>query len=143
MKPMNMLSWFESTVEARRLISILIMNKSSVMRCCITWLTTYKGAPHKKQFKIELLQYWNVHSCATLLPFGTLFIVIKYSRLKPRLIENKFPHKRLISVNFLGHGTTLVILFVNGRKWTPNPLLSTQFCIHIEIAGIKWVLGLT
>ena len=95
---MNMLSWSESTVEVRRLISscqTVMMNKCSVCDAASHVLTTYRGAPHNKQFKIELLHYWKVRSCATLSLFGTLFIVIKYSKLTPRLIKNKFPHKKI------------------------------------------------
>ena len=38
----------------------------------------------------------------------SLYIVVKYTKLKPRLTKNKFPHKqKLMLINLLGHGTTL------------------------------------
>ena len=44
---------------------------------------------------------------------ASLFIAKKITRLKPPLIRNKFPNKKLILINhdsFFGHGITLVIL---------------------------------
>ena len=41
---------------------------------------------------------------------ASLFVVPKYTRLKPRLIKNKFPRKDInLDLFFLGHGTTLII----------------------------------
>ena len=38
----------------------------------------------------------------------SLFTVIKCTNLEPRLIKNKFSHKRLILINCLGRWTTLI-----------------------------------
>ena len=97
---MNMLSRSESTVKARMLISsckTLIMTKSSA----IYLLTAYKGAPYEKNFLIKLLQYWKAFSCTILslcrsvVHHCPVFIVNKYTRLKPRLIKNTFLYKKI------------------------------------------------
>ena len=52
------------------------------------------------------MQLYN--SFAVLVSGTSLSIVIKYTRLKPRLIKNLFPQKRLILVNLLGQEATLL-----------------------------------
>ena len=44
----------------------------------------------------------------------SLLPVIKYTRLKPRLIENKFSQKD--KINFLGHGTTLFTIISTSQR---------------------------
>ena len=53
------------------------------------------------------MQLYN--SFAVLVSGTSLSIVIKYTRLKPRLIKNIFSLKRLILIKFLGHETALVM----------------------------------
>ena len=55
---------------------------------------------------MEDMQLYN--SFAVLVGGASLLIVIKNTRLKPRLIENKFQQTRLILINFLGHEKALV-----------------------------------
>ena len=42
----------------------------------------------------------------------SLFLVLKYTRLKPKIIEKNFQIKKLFLTNFLGYGTTLRIILI-------------------------------
>ena len=68
----------------------------------LPYMTAYKRAPYEKIFKIELLQCWKVCSWQFFCGAGQWYItvccynkVIKYARLKPRLIKNNFSHKKI------------------------------------------------
>ena len=61
-------------------------------------LTAYQGAPCKKflgtdYYNIRRLQLYNSFSVSV--SGMSLFIVIKYTRLKPRLLKNKFKHEKI------------------------------------------------
>ena len=58
----------------------------------------------------------------------SLFVGIKYTRLKSRLIKSKFK-KKLILITFLGHGTTLIyIRFICYTYTIFPPTASLKFC---------------
>ena len=64
----------------------MIMTKVQPCDTTLHVLTAYKGAAYEESFRIELLQYWKVCSAFAVRVSGTsLFTVIKYMRLKPRL----------------------------------------------------------
>ena len=101
---LNALSRSEITVRTRKLIlsmcnidEAVTEGGSKVQPCYATAhrLTAYKDAPYEENFKIELLQYWKACGWTILLLCGSVvpsrFIVIKYTRSKPRLIKNKVP----------------------------------------------------
>ena len=120
-KPLNMLSmvwkysWSQKVnFEFSNFDKDCTEERSKVQPCAAAShvLTAYKSAPCEN-FKIELLQYWKTCSCMIILLCRSvvdksLFIVIKYTRLTPRLIKNKFSQNKISLDSFLGHGPTLL-----------------------------------
>ena len=100
--------------------------KSSTMWCRFTCTDSIQRCPMWGEFYdrtytiLEGIQLCN--SFAVLVSGTSLFIVIKYTRLKPRLIKNKFQQKRLILIGSLSHGITLV---------TPDYCYTTDSLIYV------------
>ena len=62
-------------------------------------MTAYKSAPYKKKFGIIFLQDWKVAVFLGGSGVRHCLLLKKITRLKPLLIKNKFPNKKIILIN--------------------------------------------
>ena len=106
MKPKNVLQGLEVQFKPKGWFRVVKLWRWLIVQPCDAAshvLTAYKGAPFEKKitfYNIESMQLCN--SFAVLVSRASLFIVIKYKRLKPKLIRNKFPPKNINLDYFFG-----------------------------------------